>query len=75
MTDRASVYAAQCSGYQDAARLRSALELVIAPQIAKYGSLSGRKLMLKPNLLAWRRNEDYDAHHDAKRSCHCLKEY
>ena len=65
MTERASVYAAQCSGYQDAGRLRSALEQVIAPQIAKYGSLSGRKLMLKPNLLAWRRNEDPACVHPA----------
>ncbi len=57
MTDRPCVTAAPCRDY-DPARLRAALERVIAPQLAQYGPLSGRKLLLKPNLLAWRRPDD-----------------
>ncbi|MBQ9337050.1 MAG: DUF362 domain-containing protein [Lentisphaeria bacterium] len=57
MTPRPCVTAAPCRDYESA-RLRSALERVIAPQLAQYGSLSGRKLLLKPNLLAWRRADD-----------------
>jgi len=65
MTDRACVAAARCPGYDDPVRLRAALETVIAPQLAQYGSLSGRQLLLKPNLLAWRRAEDPACVHPA----------
>ena len=65
MTGRHCVAAARCPDYRDTAELRAALESVIAPQLEKYGPLSGRKLMLKPNLLAWRRAEDPACVHPA----------
>ncbi len=39
-------------------KLRPALEKVFAPQLAFHGSLHGKSVMLKPNLLAWRRPDD-----------------
>ncbi len=65
MSKKHCVSAARCPDYRDTAKLRAALESVIAPQLEKYGSLSGRKLMLKPNLLAWRRAEDPACVHPA----------
>ncbi|MBR7104979.1 MAG: DUF362 domain-containing protein [Lentisphaeria bacterium] len=38
--------------------LRPALERVFAAQAAAYGSLEGKKVMLKPNLLAWKHEND-----------------
>lgn len=38
--------------------LRAAIEKVLAPQIAAYGDLHGKSVMLKPNLLAWRKKDD-----------------
>lgn len=65
MTEPARVFAAECPDYRGTRRLRSALEQVIAPQIGQSGSLSGKKIMLKPNLLAWRRTEDPACVHPA----------
>lgn len=65
MNGKHCVVSARCASYRDPAGLRKALETVIAPQVEKFGSLSGRKLMLKPNLLAWRRNEDPACVHPA----------
>ena len=65
MSGKFCVTAAQCPGYGDSHRLRAALESVIAPQLERNGSLSGKKLMLKPNLLAWRRAEDPACVHPA----------
>ena len=49
----------QCPSYTDAKRLRAALEEVISLQIEDFGgSVSGKKLMFKPNFLAWRRDGD-----------------
>ena len=56
---------ARCPGYSDSVQLRKALESVLAPQLAAYGSLAGKKLMLKPNLLAWRRPDDPACVHPA----------
>ena len=58
MNMKTGVAAAACPSYRDTVKLRNALEKVIAPQLEKYGSLTGKKLLLKPNLLAWRRPED-----------------
>lgn len=52
------VSAESCSSYEDLKLLRKTLEKIITPQIAAYGSVSGKKLLLKPNLLAWRRPDD-----------------
>ena len=52
------VFAAYTPGGYETKSLRSALEQVIAPQIRHYGPVSGRKILLKPNLLAWRRDHD-----------------
>lgn len=48
---------ARCAGY-DPAILRPALEEVFAPQLADFGSIYGKSVMLKPNLLAWKREND-----------------
>lgn len=61
----ARVVAAPCASCQDPSALRSALEKVLTPQFAAYGSVSGQKLLLKPNLLAWRKAEDPACVHPA----------
>ena len=65
MSMKNCVAAAACSSYRNTAKLRNALEKVIAPQLDRYGSLTGKKLLLKPNLLAWRRPEDPACVHPA----------
>ena len=50
--------AAPCPSYQDEKTLRCAIEKVLAPQIASYGHLSGSRVLLKPNLLAYRKEDD-----------------
>lgn len=62
---RQQVAAAPCPSYRDAPALRAALEKVLAPQLAASGSLAGRSVMLKPNLLAWRKPEDPACVHPA----------
>ena len=50
---------ARCASYEDRLRLREAIARVLAVQIEDFGgSICGKKIMLKPNLLAWRRNPD-----------------
>lgn len=58
MSTAPQVFSARCPADYETKGLRAALEQVIAPQIRNYGSVSGKKIMLKPNLLAWRRNHD-----------------
>ena len=65
MTGKIPIFAACCSSYKDSVPLRAALEKVIVPQLERYGSLTGKKLLLKPNLLAWRRAEDPACVHPA----------
>ena len=48
---------AKCDSYDDPLLLKEALEKVLAPQIAAFGSLEGKKIMFKPNLLVWK-NKD-----------------
>ena len=43
--------------------LRPALEHVLQPQIEAAGGISGKSVMLKPNLLAWRKENDPQAVH------------
>ena len=43
--------------------LRPALEHVLHPQIEAAGGVSGKSVMLKPNLLAWRKDNDPQAVH------------
>ncbi len=52
------------SGYA-AGELRPALEKVLAPLLEVRGGVSGKRLMLKPNLLSWRCAEDPAAVHPA----------
>ncbi len=47
------------------ANLRPALEKVFAEQLRSAGGVSGKRIMLKPNLLAWRRKEDIACVHPA----------
>ena len=51
---------APCADYTPR-NLRSALEHVLQPQIEAAGGVSGKSVMLKPNLLAWRRENDPQA--------------
>ncbi len=53
---------APCPDYS-AQNLRPALEHVLHPQIEAAGGVSGRSVMLKPNLLAWRKDNDPQAVH------------
>ena len=55
MSTKHPVAFAACTDYAD---VRSAIEQVVAPQLAVRGPLYGKSVMLKPNLLAWRRKED-----------------
>ncbi|MBO5688392.1 MAG: DUF362 domain-containing protein, partial [Lentisphaeria bacterium] len=45
--------------------LRPALEKVFAPQLAAYGDLHGKKVLLKPNLLSFRGGKDIISVHPA----------
>ena len=58
MSGLPQVFAAYTPGGYETQSLRSALEQVIEPQIRRYGTVSGKKILLKPNLLAWRRDHD-----------------
>lgn len=51
---------APCADYTPQV-LRPALEHVLRPQIEATGGVSGKSVMLKPNLLAWRRDNDPQA--------------
>lgn len=51
---------APCADYTQQA-LRPALEHVLHPQIEAAGGVSGKSVMLKPNLLAWRKDNDPQA--------------
>jgi len=51
---------APCADYTQQA-LRPALEHVLRPQIEAAGGVSGKSVMLKPNLLAWRKANDPQA--------------
>ena len=51
---------APCADYTTQ-NLRPALEHVLHPQIEAAGGISGKSVMLKPNLLAWRRENDPQA--------------
>ena len=53
---------APCADYSPE-NLRPALEHVLHPQIEAVGGVSGKSVMLKPNLLAWRRDNDPQAVH------------
>ncbi|MBO5759933.1 MAG: DUF362 domain-containing protein [Lentisphaeria bacterium] len=48
---------AKCDSY-DEVLLKEALEKVLAPQIEKFGSLQGKKILFKPNLLVWKNKEE-----------------
>lgn len=49
----------------EAANLRPALEKVFEEQLRTSGGVSGKRIMLKPNLLAWRHKEDIACVHPA----------
>ena len=53
---------APCADYSPQS-LRPALEHVLLPQIEAAGGVSGKSVMLKPNLLAWRKENDPQAVH------------
>ena len=52
---------APCADYTPE-NLRPALEHVLQPQIEAAGGVSGKSVMLKPNLLAWRKPDDPQAY-------------
>ena len=57
---------ASCVSYRDRRLLKAAIEQVLAVQIEDFpGGVSGKRIMLKPNLLAWRREEDVACVHPA----------
>ncbi|MBR2905405.1 MAG: DUF362 domain-containing protein [Lentisphaeria bacterium] len=49
---------AKCESYDNPCLLKEALEKVLAPQIAAFGSLEGKRIMFKPNLLVWKNKEE-----------------
>jgi len=51
------VYLAQCSSYENP-ELVSAIESVLLPQIQSVGGVSGKSILLKPNMLSWRKKDD-----------------
>ena len=51
----AKVYYTQAPDYTDS---YSRLKEILLPQIAERGGVEGKRIMLKPNLLAWRREDD-----------------
>ena len=55
MSEKHPVAFAACSDY---ANIRSAIDQVLAPQLAMRGPVTGKSIMLKPNLLAWRKQQD-----------------
>ena len=55
MSEKHPVAFAACSDYAD---IRSAIDQVLAPQLAMRGPVTGKSIMLKPNLLAWRKQQD-----------------
>lgn len=48
---------ANCDSYSPSS-LRPALESVFAPQLAAFGGVTGKAIVLKPNFLAWRKPGD-----------------
>lgn len=57
-----NVYYSKSADYQDC---EAALEAVLLPQIRERGGVHGKSVMLKPNLLAWRRADDIACVHPA----------
>ena len=57
-----NVHYSQADNYQNC---KSALEAVLLPQIRERGGIAGKSVMLKPNLLAWRRADDIACVHPA----------
>lgn len=57
-----NVYYSKSADYQDC---KAALEAVLLPQIKERGGVHGKSVMLKPNLLAWRRADDIACVHPA----------
>lgn len=55
MSEKHPVAFASCTDYDN---VRTAIDQVLAPQLAMRGSVTGKSIMLKPNLLAWRRQQD-----------------
>ena len=51
------VHYSQCKSY-DAAELDAALEKILAPVAAQAGGIAGKKVMIKPNLLEYRKEND-----------------
>ena len=45
--------------------LYRAIKKVFAPQLEAFGTLEGKRVMLKPNLLAWKKAEDPACVHPA----------
>ncbi|MBO4303653.1 MAG: DUF362 domain-containing protein [Lentisphaeria bacterium] len=54
---RKVVYA-RVDSYEDPVLLKEALEKVLAPQFASFGSLEGKKVLFKPNLLVWKNKDE-----------------
>ena len=57
-----NVYYSRSTDYRDC---KAALEAVLLPQITERGGVCGKSVMLKPNLLAWRRADDIACVHPA----------
>ena len=56
------VYFAPAADYRDE-ELHPALDAILAPLVKKLGGATGKRFMLKPNLLSYRRNEDVASTH------------
>ena len=59
------VSASPCFSYENKKELRCAIESVLEKQIHAYGHLSGSRILLKPNLLAYRKEDDLACVHRA----------
>ena len=53
------------AGSYSRGELHDAIFKVFEPQLKSYGSLAGKSVMLKPNLLAWKKDEDPTCVHPA----------
>lgn len=54
---------AKCASYDDKALLKESMEKVLASQMEKFGSLQGKKILFKPNLLVWKNKEEIASVH------------
>ena len=56
---------AKIDSYETPSLLREALQKVLAPQLESFGSVKGKKILIKPNLLVWKGKGEIASVHPA----------